>query len=989
MIKFSIYIWIFWLLALFGFATSNSDQGAPLLFQEPEISFFLGSDSKSVAFDLEGEQAVRLSLRQDRVDLVIEIRRPDGTKLLIDAPTREFGDEVVVFVSQEKGRHLVTVGKYVPSTEAIECIIKASVSDARMSERTEAAFWQELSLIRTGKKNPGDFFPNASSYWEKQKNEFRQGMTLVEWGIYLANQGNHEEALTVLAEALPLFSGNDEKELAWMVACQNQIGNAFRKLGRHRLALDHYEQNLEMVEEALWPEEQVRILKSMGETSLDLDFYETALELFNQALTISLEQNFRRNIAACSLALARTYIRIGKPDLALDHIRPAQKIWQELHNVARLGTAAMQEGWIMMQQQKFDEAMILYHQALSLHGQACNDRGIAGTFDRMGTAYRRMGNPNAALDCFAESLKYWQEKGDIVNTAEVMSNIGQTLAEQGKWPAAVRLLEQASGIFQAFDRPSPEARTSFVLAQFNKMQGNHQRALELANWALCLISSSQERFEVATLGRSFTGTRDEYFRFIIDLLMDLHRQNPSKGYHEQAFLLSERNRARFLREALLSSTTLTKKQVGRLQEIGSAISGHIAQRAKVREKHSLKAKDLDQKLRRLMLEQDQIQSVQAADAFSPISIERIQGYLDNETMILSYVFTEERSFVFTIKKNLFDVTELPPRKKIETLAMDVYQLLSRRPNIRIKKALELRSSSLTHHLIQRDLLREKTIRRIVVIPDGALHYVPFSQLPLQESGRYRPLILDFELIRLPSVSFGLLHHQSLNSQPRAAKELAVFADPEFDGKFPGLPSSRKEALSILELVPEEQRLGIFGVDVNREKVFSSHLNRYRYLHFATHFYQDKKVPDLAAIVLSQINKAEEPVNGFLSHTDLASLSLRAECITLSACGTGLGEIVPGDGMWGMSSTLLSRTGGASSRVLVTSLWPVSDQASAQLMRRFYKYMLHEKQTPSAALRSAQIEMTQSTSWHEPYYWAAFVPYGDWKKPTNDKNKPAF
>jgi CHAT domain-containing protein len=127
-------------------------------------------------------------------------------------------------------------------------------------------------------------------------------------------------------------------------------------------------------------------------------------------------------------------------------------------------------------------------------------------------------------------------------------------------------------------------------------------------------------------------------------------------------------------------------------------------------------------------------------------------------------------------------------------------------------------------------------------------------------------------------------------------------------------------------------------------------------------------------VLSLVDEKGKTQNGFLRLRHIFNLNLPAELVVLSACETGLGEDVKGEGLVGLTRGFMYA---GSPRVLV-SLWSVNDQGTSELMSRFYKKMLQEGQKPAAALRAAQIEMLQTSQWKEPYYWAAFTLQGEWR-----------
>lgn len=152
------------------------------------------------------------------------------------------------------------------------------------------------------------------------------------------------------------------------------------------------------------------------------------------------------------------------------------------------------------------------------------------------------------------------------------------------------------------------------------------------------------------------------------------------------------------------------------------------------------------------------------------------------------------------------------------------------------------------------------------------------------------------------------------------------------------------------------------------------MSQYRIIHFATHGILNSKHPELSGIVLSLFDDKGMPQNGFLRLHDVFNLNLQAELVVLSACKTGLGGEVRGEGLVGLTRGFMY----AGSPRVVVSLWSVDDQATSELMKVFYKKMLQEGLKPAAALRTAQLEIWRTQKYAAPYYWAAFTLQGEWR-----------
>jgi len=147
------------------------------------------------------------------------------------------------------------------------------------------------------------------------------------------------------------------------------------------------------------------------------------------------------------------------------------------------------------------------------------------------------------------------------------------------------------------------------------------------------------------------------------------------------------------------------------------------------------------------------------------------------------------------------------------------------------------------------------------------------------------------------------------------------------------------------------------------------------IHFATHGFLNSLNPELSGLVLALVDEQGTPQNGYLFAPEVYNLKLdAAELVVLSACQTGLGKEVAGEGVVGLTRGFMY----AGAPRVVVSLWSVNDRATADLMKAFYQGMLKQGLRPAAALRAAQLALWKQKEWQAPYYWAAFTLQGEWR-----------
>jgi CHAT domain-containing protein len=175
----------------------------------------------------------------------------------------------------------------------------------------------------------------------------------------------------------------------------------------------------------------------------------------------------------------------------------------------------------------------------------------------------------------------------------------------------------------------------------------------------------------------------------------------------------------------------------------------------------------------------------------------------------------------------------------------------------------------------------------------------------------------------------------------------------------------------MAVVPWRSGFKALGFEASRATINRTDLSRYRIVHFATHGIVDYQHPELSGLVLSLVDEKGNPQDGFLRMHDIYNLKLPVDLVVLSACNTGLGREVKGEGFIGLTRSFMYAGAGG----VVASLWKVDDDATAEFMKHFYESIFQKGMTPAAALREAQIAMWQQPRWQSPYYWAAFVIQG--------------
>jgi CHAT domain-containing protein len=191
--------------------------------------------------------------------------------------------------------------------------------------------------------------------------------------------------------------------------------------------------------------------------------------------------------------------------------------------------------------------------------------------------------------------------------------------------------------------------------------------------------------------------------------------------------------------------------------------------------------------------------------------------------------------------------------------------------------------------------------------------------------------------------------------------------------FLPLPFSRKEALAIAREA-QGNATCFLGREANSGLVLQGGLRPFRMLHFSVHSLLAMNDPQESALVLSSVDPTGRKIERLVHAGEIARLDLPADLVVLSACSTGLGAEIRGEGLVGLTQAFFSA--GASS--VVASLWDVHDLGTSELMTYFYRNLLRNKLPPAAALREAQLTLRKQKGWSSPYYWSGFVLQGEWR-----------
>ena len=656
-----------------------------------------------------------------------------------------------------------------------------------------------------------------------------------------------------------------------------------------------------------------------------------------------------------------------------------------------------------------------------------NSPQIPQALSEQAKIYLRRGAAHTALDLLTPLLA--DERTQALQRATIQTRLGQAYLALKRHDQAKKAFAEAETLSQTNGYQDLLIESGFGLTQVAHARQKLSEAIALGEKTIAIIEQQQARIHDAMLRATLFASQRAVYELQIELLMQQSEQTPARRRELQAAALhlSERGRARALLN-LLNNSALPANAVARQKQLREKIETTAAELSRTPLSDQARRDELNRALTVLTTELNlqytaNNRKPDATNLASALTLTELQQQvLDDKTLLLEFALGAECSYLFAATSTGLQTFALPPRAEIEQKARAWYQLMesyARPPAFKSvlemqqwKKSTQQKADAVAAQLSRillapaRALLADK---RLLIVPDGALHYVPFAALPVvrgqlsvarkqaKNNGQRTPdnrppLIVHHELLTLPSASRLALQRRRFDGRALAPKMLALLADPIFSNNDPRLvsktrdgnagtktqwlrlPATRQEAEAVMPLVPAESRMIALDFAANLATATSPEMSQYRHVHFATHGLFDNEHPELSSLVFSQRDEKGAAQNGYLRTMDVFNLKLNAELVVLSGCRTGLGKEVNGEGLLGLTHGFMS----AGARRVMASLWQVSDVATAELMRRFYQGLLGERKlSPAAALRAAQLEMMKDPRYSAPYYWAAFTLQGEW------------
>ncbi|MBG1259553.1 CHAT domain-containing protein [Nostoc commune] len=846
----------------------------------------------------------------------------------------------------------------------------------------------------------------AQPTWgQTQNSRSQEAQRLLEQGIKLTQQQEHQQAIQILQQALTIARELKDQKLEAIALLG--LGRNYNALGEKQKALNFYNQALPLFRAVGDRTGEAPTLNNIGGVYSDLGEKQKALYYLNQALPLMRAVGDHTGEATTLNNIGKVYSDLGEKQKALDFYNQALPLRRAVGNRAGVATTLNNISFVYDDLGEKQKALEFYNQALPLWRAVGDRTGEATTLNNIGKVYSDLGEKQKALDFYNQALPLRRAVGDRAGVAATLNNIGKVYSDLGEKQKALDFYNQALPLRRAVGNRAGVATTLNNIGKVYSDLGEKQKALDFYNQALLLIRAvgdrSGEAVTLSNIGVLFQSTNrptkaitslEQSIQITLEMRRGLQRENRQKFLQDNNasasatalvdVLINQKKYAQafewvnlFTTADLADYTRLTNAKVAN-PEAQKAIDDWSTKNQKLeslrQQLQGDRSESLPQQIRQLETQvYSEAENIsrrfpEVAELFetTPADIKNFTSSIPAGTVIVQPVLlTNVRDipnnvafFIFTkgqlsvIKKSI-DPTEF------NKLVADYLKQVQDDSDANFTET----GSKLYDILIRPIEAKVKSLspKQVSIIATGQLRHLPFETLYDSKTDQF--LIQKYPVNYLTRISNNSLKSSGVqNTVLRKPQAVLAFGNP-VPSEPQNLPGAETEVTKIKEILPDSE------VYINKEATlekFRSQALRFDFLHLATHGCfqtEDCKQVDLKNNTLLFADKTLDIANAAL-------LGLQGtQLITLSACQTAVNTKFNEVGIAGVAY-IFERAG---AKAVMASLWAVEDEATQELMVDFYQN-LKQGMTKGEALQQAKLKLIADD--RHPFYWSPFVLIGD-------------
>ncbi len=793
-------------------------------------------------------------------------------------------------------------------------------------------------------------------------------------GMALILGSEFSSGLLALNEALTVAAATDDKLLVGMIHGGLATHDFFS--GKIVSALAHLQTSVANLKDGGDDRSITYALLNLNLVYRQLGEYGLAQKALLEALEFadsSFDRSLPREIYG---SLGGLYLTMGDYNRAEQFTRLAIDYDLSINrNPIRTNDARNQLGEILRNTQRIDEAILEHLQVLEYYSSTHNTVELVKVNEQLALDYLEAGNIETAREYFENAYSRIESDIPEFRPDQRLVNLSRVLMQEERFSEAAELLMQArQSLDVELEYSESQIEILGMLIRAHSKLG-HIREVELFGDQLVeFIFDIQNQLEFNRLGPAWSSKSNEFLKSYSDSLVKEHYSTGRIDFAEKALALVERSRSSNLIQQRIAIATGDSS--GGEQELRRKLTELSRSRASL----EIATDEYDRVSRDYYRVQELYQrQFVPSNYLSPVagaSISELQNKIPSQSIAVEFLCVPGSScHAFSLDSTSLEVVELGDYETVLFLVDTVQTTLrsGRRDTLALQKLEELVFDKLS--------LEGKS--EIFLVNDYPLNAIPFSALSVSDNdGGYVPAMERFAIANVPSL-------MSINMQfvpENYPIELAVLANPNFseESSFtysnPGnssrgwvdelspLPWSEVEAENLAELYSGEEVRVYTGEQANRRNLFAEETRNAKILHIASHAFFNESMSDLVGIALSGEKSGADLGGDFVTLADLQVAKFNTELVIISGCETGRGEYLAGEGNMSLARGFLGQ--GVSH--VVSTLWPVSDRASADFMKLFHSALHIEGQSVRRALRTAQMKLLEIPQYRQPFYWAPYT-----------------
>jgi CHAT domain-containing protein len=848
----------------------------------------------------------------------------------------------------------------------------------------------------------------SSKFFEKL------GSNYIKKRLFLKAVLNLEISLRLYNDFSPSYDKTEYNEKIFYM--RKRIGRLRHSLGENSKALENYEKALDALAGKKHTNWEGYLYVDIGKALQGLGLYEQSIFFFQNALANE------KVVGTTHRLMGLTYSLLGQHEKSIHHIGKSIEIHQNLNNSKEEKHDLHCLGDVYFRQKMFKKAVAYWKTAISI-GSKGDDDNHRIILSKMAVACSLLKRHKEATEYIEKCISLKNRNYSDFSEGLILKNLGETLFNMGVKDKSRNYLVKSINILKNTDHQETLWQAQQLVARQEKDNHNLSGASHYYNQAIETIEDIKNEIQENEVKINFMADKFQVFDDYIIMLQKYYKKQANHGVAEKALEIFERKQSRIFLEkvgesALKNYENIPRSEIEKYSELKNTIADkekEIFYRKDSPFKHSRSIRMEIDRLKKILLDKEEAIRLKYPKYFSlkytmPTSLMELQqAVLKEEEALIVYNVMKEATVLWSVSKNRFSPHIVDISQKDLAQKIDQYRktyMVSNHREFRGQpiyvRTKEISNSDLYNLLIPKSIRSDlSSVKTVYIVPTGSLYLLPFETLK-DEANRY--LIERHAIAYLSSASLLKIIREAQSRKRKLPKyPLLAFANPVYGDSlpeknivrgmrttsyrailgdhFPSLPETEKEVRAIQAILnaPEESRPLWLKTNASRSNVLALNktqaLNSYRYIVFACHGILPGEIDQVTepALVLSNPDpKTQE--NGYLTMNDVLGLSLNADLVVLSACNTGRGQSVQGEGVMGLTRAFMY----AGTPATAVTLWAVESMSAKTLNVGFFQN-LKDGKGPAQALREIKLDMLRGKhgeEWKKPYYWAPLVLFGD-------------